>query len=149
MWNKERSLLLSKLFTMAFIAALAGTLVAAPWIVKWLIHYSLSAQQGHYGLFLATIYAGGVFAALLLYSLYRLLHNIGRDEVFVGTNVAHLRRISWCCFVGAGICVVSTLYYLPWLVVAVAAAFVGLVVRVVKNMVAQAVALKEENDFTI
>ena len=33
--------------------------------------------------------------------------------------------------------------------VGLAAAFVGLIVRVVKNVIAQAVHLKEENDYTI
>lgn len=149
MWNRKRSLLLSKIFTMLFMVALLGALVAGPWLVKLLTWYSLHAYNGLFPFFLVTIYTGGVFAGALLFSLYFLLNNIEKDDVFTQKNVAHLRRISWCCFAGTIICALSSFYYLPWCVVAIAAAFVGLVVRVVKNIVAQAVALKEESDYTI
>ncbi|MFV0413667.1 MAG: DUF2975 domain-containing protein [Oscillospiraceae bacterium] len=150
MWNQKRSLALSKLFTLLFMAGLAAVLLFAPRLVKWLILFSINAKPGYFWFYLATIYTGGVFAAALLYNMYRLLHCIGLGQVFTNKNVAFLRHISWCCFIGAVICLVSGLgYYLPWLVVGVAAAFMGLVVRVVKNIVAQAIILKEENDFTI
>lgn len=50
---------------------------------------------------------------------------------------------------GAAISLVSLFYYFPWVFVAVAAAFMGLIVRVVKNMVAKAVELQEEVDYTV
>ena len=43
----------------------------------------------------------------------------------------------------------SALYYMPFLIVSAAAAFVGLILRVVKNVFAEAVRLKDENDYTI
>ena len=69
--------------------------------------------------------------------------------MFVTRNVESLRRISWSCIAGGLICFVSGFYYIPWFVVAVAAAFMGLIVRIVKNMVAQAVELKSDSDYTI
>ena len=42
-----------------------------------------------------------------------------------------------------------SLYYMPFLIVSAAAAFVGLILRVVKNVFAEAVRLKDENDYTI
>ncbi|NLB53899.1 MAG: DUF2975 domain-containing protein, partial [Syntrophomonadaceae bacterium] len=59
------------------------------------------------------------------------------------------RRISWSCFLGAVIALVSVFYYNSWLFVAVAAAFMGLIVRVLKNVFAQAVELKNESDYTV
>ena len=47
------------------------------------------------------------------------------------------------------LCLVSAWYYLPWLLVAVAAGFMALIVRIVKNCFAQAAAMKDELDFTI
>ena len=38
---------------------------------------------------------------------------------------------------------------MPFLIVSAAAAFVGLILRVVKNVFAEAVRLKDENDYTI
>ena len=52
-------------------------------------------------------------------------------------------------FCGAIISLISTFYYFPWIFIAVAAAFMGLIVRVVKNVVAQAVELKNESELTI
>jgi len=69
--------------------------------------------------------------------------------VFINGNVELLRRISWTCFMGAGLAAVSTYYYLPWLFLAAAAAFMGLIVRVVKNVVAKAVELQDEVDSII
>ena len=41
------------------------------------------------------------------------------------------------------------LYYMPFLLLSAAAAFVGLMLRVVKNAFAEAVNIKNENDYTI
>jgi len=86
---------------------------------------------------------------VLLYNLFCLLRRISAQQVFLQENVVYLRNISWSCLVGAGVSTVSTLYYFPWILVAVSAAFMGLIVRVVKNVVAQAVELQDEIDATV
>ena len=64
-------------------------------------------------------------------------------------NVKLLRQVSWCC-VGAGaVCLVSCLYYLPFIAVAIAAGFMALLVRIVKNIFQQAIDMKAELDLTI
>jgi len=107
------------------------------------------AQKAGRTLFFITIYVGSIPAATLLAFLYALLHQIGTGHVFINKNVAYLRYISWCCFIGATLCLASTIYYIPWLALGIAAAFIGLVIRVVKNVVAEAVALQDESDLTI
>jgi hypothetical protein len=128
---------------------LIGTALSAPWLVRWLLDFSRADLTGKEAFFLSTIYSGSVPATILLFCLYRLLHQIEIDQVFIIANVEYLRRISWSCFAGAIICFVSIPYYFPWIFVAVAAAFMGLIVRVVKNIVAQAVKLKNESELTI
>jgi hypothetical protein len=87
-------------------------------------------------------------AALLL--LDRLLSNITKGKVFTEENVKALRAISWCCFAEAFILAIAALYFAPILfAVAIVTAFFGLILRVVKNVIDAAVALKAENDFTI
>lgn len=149
MWNDKRSLMLSKLCCLLFGLALAAALAGGPWLVDWLDSVSINVTSENRPWFLATLYTGGAVAAALLWWLYRLLHNISAGLVFVPGNAALLRAISWACFAGAAICLLSALYYLPWGLVGLAAAFVGLIVRVVKNVIAQAITLKEENDYTI
>ena len=88
-------------------------------------------------------------AAAALYGLWRLLRNISEGEVFIPENVSILRLLSWCCIAAGLVCLFSALYYMPFLIVSAAAAFVGLILRVVKNVFAEAVRLKDENDYTI
>ena len=149
MWNRYRSLWLSKVCVLLFALALLLALIFAPALLRWLFGYSQNAEFVYAPYFYATLYTGGVMAFFLLYQLFRLLQNMGREQVFIHRNVAYMRRISWSCFAGGLICLVSAFYYVPWVIVAVAAGFVGLVVRVFKNVLAEAILLKEENDYTI
>ena len=43
----------------------------------------------------------------------------------------------------------SCLYYLPFIAVAIAAGFMALLVRIVKNIIQQAIDMKAERDLTI
>ena len=149
MWNGEKSIGLSKLCILLFMCVLIAMVVSAPWLTRWFVDFSQAGLKGTESLFLATIYVGSIPAAYLLYNLLRLLRRIEAGQVFIAENVECLRRISWSCFLGAGIAFVSVFYYFPWMFVFVAAAFMGLIVRVVKNVVAQAVMLKNEADYTI
>ena len=69
--------------------------------------------------------------------------------MFEEENVRILRAVSWCC-AGAGlVCLGSTFWYLPFAAVAVAACFMALIVRIVKNVFQQALAMKSELDLTV
>lgn len=148
MWNGERSIGLSKFCVVVFFGVLIAAVVSAPWLASWFVDFS-HAQKGTELFLMVTIYSGSIPAAYLLYNLFHLLRRIEAGKIFINENVGRLRRISWSCFVGAGVAFASGFYYLSWLFVFVAAAFMGLIVRVVKNVVAQAVDLKDEADYTI
>ena len=82
--------------------------------------------------------------------LMKLLLLVRRRQVFTDGAVSCLRTISWCCFIEAGLFVViGVLFFGIDLILAFVAGFLGLVLRVVKNVIEEAVALKAENDFTI
>ena len=149
MWNGEKSIGLSKLCILLFMCVLIATAITAPWLTRWFVDFSQAGMPGTESFFLITIYVGFIPAAYLLYNLLLLLRRIEAGKLFITENVERLRRISWSCFLGAGIALVSVFYYFPWFFVFVSAAFMGLIVRVVKNVVAQAVALKDEVDHTI
>jgi hypothetical protein len=98
---------------------------------------------------IVTLYCSAVPAILLVIALDRLLSNIRHDKVFIPANVKILRLISYCCFAVSVIFIYfSFIRPFAWLVV-IAAAFFGLILRVIKNVFEQAIILKEENDFTI
>lgn len=143
-WDKDKSLLLSRICVAAFSAALAALLIAAPWFWKAVLH-----RDGICWLYLTVTYLTGAPAAAVLWQLHRLLKSIGAGQAFTAGNVASLRLISWCCILAAAVYFGAGFFDWYLFVFAVVAAFVGLVLRVVKNVFAQAVALKEENDYTI
>lgn len=155
MWNRKRSVTLSLAACFIFLAVLTAGLFLGPWFVKiWFTLYRGWSEDGEamgnmLTLFCACFYPCAVFAYLTLYSLLRLLFHIKKDEIFISANVQYLRCISWCCFAVAVITLIGGVFYIPFSVVAVAAAFVGLMLRVVKNVMENAVAIKEENELTI
>lgn len=149
MWDEKKSIALSKLGVLIFMLLILIAAVFAPWMVAWLINYSQAHLAGKELLFYFTLYTGCIPAMLLLYELYQLLQRISKGDVFVTANVGGLRRISWYSILGGGVCLLSALYYIPFLLIAFAAAFVGIIVRVVKNVFAQAVELQQEVDYTI
>jgi hypothetical protein len=101
--------------------------------------------------------AGPVYACLVggigaLVVLLVLLRDIRRGEVFTRANVARLRLISYCGFAILAACVVGALVSPAWAVfvlLAAVAGFLGLLMRVIKNVIDAARLLKEDADFTI
>jgi len=149
MFNDKKSLILSKIFVILFMVFLGIAVIFAPRLVGHVVRLSAMANSAGAALFLTTLYIGTIPAAALLVSMYLLLHRIGIGEVFVNKNVTYLRFISCCFFAGGLICIVSSLYYAPWLPIGIASVFMGLVVWVVKNVIARAVSLQDDADHTI
>ncbi|WNX86425.1 DUF2975 domain-containing protein [Agathobaculum sp. NTUH-O15-33] len=144
-WTKDKSLVLSRVSVILFFAALVAVCIFAPKLLGWRLGYHAYLMP----FYLASIYCSAPFAAAVLWQLHRLLRNIGRGEVFVQTNVRCLRAISWCCIGAAAVLFASGFYDFLFFALSAMAAFVGLILRVVKNVIAEAVAIKAENDFTI
>ena len=155
MWNRKRSVTLSIVVCFIFVVILTAGLFFGPWaVVKWLSAYrglsvGLPAIKAILTIFCACFYPSSIFAYITLYSLLKLLFNIKKDEIFIPQNTKYLRRISWCCFAVAFITLVGGIFYIPFSSIAIAAAFVGLMLRVVKNVMQNAVEIKAENELTI
>ena len=88
-------------------------------------------------------------AAIVLFSLIRLLGNIRKEEIFVKKNIPLFRALSWGCFLGALLLLGLAQYNDFFTLNAVVVAFIGLILRVVKNVFEEAIILKTENDYTI
>jgi hypothetical protein len=82
-------------------------------------------------------------------ALLRLLHNIRAGRVFTRQNVGLLRLLSWCCAYVSLASFVAAFWYIPFGLFFGAAGFLAVILRVVKNVMAQATALREENELTI
>lgn len=150
MWNKDRSILLSQILVKVCYAIVAACAVAAPYIVR-LYDDKVSAlgAASIYTPLLITLYCCVPPAVAALVSLDILLRNIKRDNAFIEQNVKLLRVISYCCFAVAVIFVYFSILKPFAFAIVFAAGFFGMILRVVKNCFQQAIAIREENDFTI
>ena len=57
--------------------------------------------------------------------------------------------MSWCCLAAGLIFLASSFYYPAFFAFCAAAVFMALILRVIKNVFAQAEEIKKENDYTI
>lgn len=147
MWTKCKSLILSTILVKIVFGILVIMVFSIPFLVKW--YDSISVREEVFVPLTIILYLAMVPAFVIVFVLNRLLSNIRKEQVFIDQNVTILRIISWCCFT------VSILFFIFgfWrelsFLIAFAAAFFGLILRVLKNVFEQAVAMRIENDFTI
>ena len=57
-----------------------------------------------------------------------------------------LRIISWCCFIIGSITFVGCFFYMPFMFIAAAGGLLGLLLRVLKNLMQSAVEIADENE---
>ncbi len=150
-WNRNHSILLSRVCVIGFAVLLLTADIMGFWICRFAAEksYFLIDKPYAVGLLMGTLYLCSFFTWLILYFLWRLLSNMQKEKVFIRRNVKLLRHISWSFFGIAAVSLASTFFDLPCLLVAMAAGFLGLVVRVVKNVLETATAMREELDLTI
>ena len=150
MWNSVKSLRLSSIFTkMVMLLVIAFAIALPVFKVRVLMIRGLIFGESEINYVIAIIYICCLLALVALFFLNQLLANIRMGIVFEEKNVKILRRISWCCFFVALVLAVGLIFSMVFLFLSVMAGFVGLILRVVKNVFEAAVELKAENDFTI
>lgn len=150
MWNSAKSLNLSWVCTRILIVCVVVFAICLPWLLGFYVEVSpFYSRMWQAAPLMLVLYLCCLPALAALFCLERLLTNIKKGEIFVPVNVQYLRRISWCCFAAAAFLACGVYYYLAFIAVAIAAAFIGLILRVVKNVIQQAVEIKMENDYTI
>ena len=148
MWNSKKSVLLSLIFIYFFIAVLAVSEIFAPWIVEWFLamtNKSMNLQP----ILVAFLYACLLPLAYALWLLLQLIGSIRKDICFSAENVSRLRKLSWCSFFMVPLCLAFGPSYFPILMLTPFAAFMGLILRVVKNAFQTALELQTENEMTI
>ena len=148
-WSDQKSIILTRAVVAGTIAGCGIMTVSGPWLTRWMVSaHALPPASGP--VLLGMGYVCAVLAFVMLVSLYKFLRRIEAGAVFVPANVTALRRISWCCAGAAVLCLAAVfICYRPFAVLAAAAGFMALLVRVLKNAFAQAVRMKNELDYTI
>lgn len=155
-WTKDKSIALSKICV--FIFAALGI------VLNIYIHHNIRSiitrrmyiplSEGgllkQYIIFAhIALYILDILAYTALPLLYKLLCNIHRSEVFIEANVKYLRLLSWCCFIASFICFILTFFYIPFILLVAGGSFMGLILRIIKNVFTEAIEIKQENEYTI
>ena len=151
-WDARKSVTLSMVVTGVGLVTALGCVVG---LIPLLRTYQIDTM-GLTDSFIARA-AGPLYACLAigiiaLIVLMRLLWDIRRGEVFTLANVRRLRLISYCGFAIMAACAVGAIIAADrpvFILLGAIAGFLGLLMRVVKNVIDAARLLKEDSDFTI
>jgi len=152
MWNSKKSVNLSICVCGFTIISIIVAAIFVPWWAKNYFLYLFDwdhTQYLKYIAFMFSFYPCASLGILAVFLLIKILFRIKKGNPFCNENVKSLKIISWCCFFVSLITLLASPFYIPLIIVAVAAGFFGLILRVVKNVIHAAVELKKENDLTI
>ena len=147
--KKDSGILFSRVLVWVF-GLLILILDWAVWpISRWLMLFIVDMQYRDTVLLIICLYVCNVPGFVLLWCMDKLLRNLRQGKVFEDDNVVLLKNISICCFavsvISLSLC--SRIYFLG--VVALMTAFMGLIVRIVKNVFSSAIAMRSELDLTV
>ncbi len=130
--------------------AMVGWLACVPLVplmARWYDVYS--NKEPIFRQFVICVYAAMIPAGIIVYLLNSLLSNIKDGVVFDSMNVKCLRIISYCCFAIAAVSLVMAVWRILAVILVLAFSFMGLLLRVLKNVFEQGVVIREENDLTV
>ncbi|MDD6799255.1 MAG: DUF2975 domain-containing protein [Firmicutes bacterium] len=141
----------SAVITLIMAALLFIMLVAAVFMMPWLVKFFYRGIESYeyYRQMLVLLYCTLIPAFAADAALFMLLININLGKVFCSSNIVLIAVISWSCYVECPLFILMGAHFRFAYLVAFACAFMGTVVRVVKNAFEEAVVLKDENDYTI
>lgn len=140
----------SKIATAIFIALVlvmdAITLIVAKYIsYVW----ALKTDTLSVGILAGSIWAGTIAGYFILISVYKLLSNMDKDEVFEKKNTKLMSVMVWG-LIAAGICaIVGAFVWNGAAFITVCAWFMALIVLSVKVVFDKAIDMKNEMDLTI
>jgi len=155
MWSNKKSIILSIGVCLFVILALVVLLFFGPMFFRlYMLNYRgydpAGGEVERLGkIFAGAFYPSAVFAGIMLVALLRLLFNIRKGDVFMVQNVKIFKTVAWCCFAISIITFICGFFYLPFIAIAAAGVFTGVLLRVLKNVMESAVELRAENDLTI
>ena len=153
--NRKVSVFISLVLTVIMFAAVVALAFVLPTFTDYLISLPdntgerLALTDAQRTLIHIASYGEVEIMLIGLGLLFALLLLVKKGKVFTPAAVALIRYISWCLIFMGLIFVAMTFFFTLAPFVGVAIMFLGLTIRVVKNVIEEAVFLKEENDLTV
>ena len=134
--NNSKYLKLALIITNIFLVVLFIFAVLLPWMVTWYVeamHRSVTLATT----VMVTCYPCVPFAAACLLLTRRLLKNAMAKKLFSENSILCLKRLSACCIVISVITLIAGKFYLPFLIVGAAFAFISLLTFSLKGIFAE------------
>ena len=155
LWNSKRSIILTKLCILALMVISIIMMFCGRYLISRFLSITGGAKitiSKELSLYIITFisYILGIIAQVTLFCMLKFVTNLEKDLVFIPQNIKWLRFISFGCLsAGLLLIIVTVVYHKLYLIFSLAALFMMLIVRVIKNAFEQAVKMKEELDLTI
>lgn len=148
--DRRISVILSYIFCALAFFGVLGLAIMLPFFRN--ANVPFLANQDRFGVWGYLLeYAILALVLVATFCLVLLLNNVRGGAIFTSSSVGYLRIISWASIL-AGTLAIPLCFLIEWnmlLPVAFVGLFLGIVLRVVKNVIEEGTALKEENDSTI
>ena len=122
--------------------------IGLPYIWQILIAIFKSSSE-HYIYSLCLLYPACILGIITCILMIKLMHKVKSEQVFTDSSVSIIRGISWCCIAVSPLFFALGFQFYIMFAAAFLTAFLGLMVRVVKNVIEEATFLKQENDLTV
>lgn len=153
--SRKISLTLSMVIAVVFFGVCVYGMVILPRLVEMFVNIpdktgscaAVTDKEQLFILIMAYLILLIIMVAVIM--MLTLLRRVYCGKVFTPASVALIRGVSWCCFLLCLVFGVLGKYFLLSYVVALAAVFLGLCLRVVKNVIEEATEIKMENDLTV
>lgn len=145
LWVKITKWMLDAMFIIGI-----GVTISLPWSIKW-ISQALPYLMEQYEATVIIYFVLGIAAEKILWELRKILSTVIQKDCFVQQNVVSLQKMSKWSFFIALMSIVRSYVHSSLLMLTVILVFIiaGMSGQVLSFVFAQAVAYKEENDFTI
>ena len=155
LWNSKKSIILTKFCILALMVISVIMMFCGRYLISRFLSITGGAKiniSNEFSFYIITFisYILGTIALLTLFCMLKFIVNLENDLVFVPQNIKWLRFISYGCLSAGSLLIITTvIYHKLYIVLSLAALFMMLIVRVIKNAFEQAVKMKEELDLTI
>lgn len=138
----------SAALTIIILLALTVIAVAIPGATGRYLAYKGMGTE-HRTLIIILLYVSDAVAYVADIALFMLLRDVKAGEVFSAKSVSKLTVLSACCFAEAVCYAALACIFIFSSAIAFAAVFMGAILSVVRDVIAKAAEIKEENDGTI
>lgn len=146
MYTSLTSVKVTRVITVIYCIMLLLAMIFAPSILMW---YFGSGMIKQIKVALIAFYSCCPAAWIALVCVWRVLTSILKGNIFTDKMVFSMRLLSWCCGFVAVDCFVAGFWDPAFFIFAVGAAFMMLILRVLKSVMAKATEIKNENELTI